>query len=78
MELYDLETHQKKAGPDFHRLKTMVKRGIEQNLMKNLEARNGNYETLWSRIRGQNSFDKELMEIVGNGSSTGAVFQRRQ
>ena len=46
LELYDLETHQKKLGPDYHRLKTMVKRSIEQNLrMKNFEARNGNYET---------------------------------
>ena len=42
MELYNLETHQKKAGPDHHRLKTMVKRRIEQNLrIKNFEARNG-------------------------------------
>ena len=40
-----MEIHQKKAEPDFHRLKTMVKRNIEQNLrMKNFEARNGNYE----------------------------------
>ena len=46
LELYNMEIHQKKAGPDYHRLKTMVKRGIEQNLrMKNFEARNGNYET---------------------------------
>ena len=46
LELYDLETHQKKAGPDYHRLKTMVKRSIQQNLRtKNFEARNGNYET---------------------------------
>ena len=36
LELYNLEIHQKKAGPDYHRLKTMVKRSIEQNLrMKN-------------------------------------------
>ena len=35
----------KKLGPDYHRLKTMVKRSIEQNLrIKNFEARNGNYE----------------------------------
>ena len=41
-----MEVHQKKAGPDYHRLKTLVKRSIEQNLrMKNFEARNGNYET---------------------------------
>ena len=26
LELYDLETHQKKLGPDYHRLKTMVAR----------------------------------------------------
>ena len=46
LELYDLEIHQKKSGPDYHRLKTMVKRSIEQNLrMKNFEARNGNFET---------------------------------
>ena len=45
LEFYDLEIHQKKAGPDYHRLKTMVKRSIEQNLrIKNFEARNGNYE----------------------------------
>ena len=46
LELCNMEIHQKKAGPDYHRLKTMVKRSIEQNLrMKNFEARNGNYET---------------------------------
>ena len=41
LELYDLEIHQKKLGLDYHRLKTMVKISIEQNLrMKNFEARN--------------------------------------
>ena len=45
LELYNMEIHQKKAGPDFHRLKTMVKRSIEQNLrIKNFRTRNGNYE----------------------------------
>ena len=37
LELYDLETHQQKLGPDYHRLKTMVKRSIEQ------EIRNKNF-----------------------------------
>ena len=32
LELYDLEIHQKKAGPDYHRLKTMFKRSIEHDL----------------------------------------------
>ena len=45
LELYDLEIHQKKFGPDYHRLKTMVKRSIEQDIRnKNFGARSGNYE----------------------------------
>ena len=45
LELYDLEIHQKKLRPDYHRLKTMVKRSIEQDIRnKNFGARNGNYE----------------------------------
>ena len=46
LELYNMEIHQKKTEPDYHRLKTMVKRSIEQSLrMNNSEARNGNFET---------------------------------
>ena len=46
LELYNMEINQKKAGPDYHRLKTMVKRSIEQEIRnQNFEARNGNYET---------------------------------
>ena len=45
LELYDLETHQKKLGPDYHRLKAMVKRSIEQEIRnKNFGSRNGNFE----------------------------------
>ena len=32
LELYNMEIHQKEAEPDYHRLKTMVKRSVEQNL----------------------------------------------
>ena len=39
LELYDLEIHQKKLEPDYHRLKTMVKRSI-----KNFGSGNGNFE----------------------------------
>ena len=75
LELYDLETHQKKLGPDYHRLKSMVKRSIEQ------EIRNKNFgpeaeilrRTPWSRIREQNSVYKEFLENVGNGKPTGNV-----
>ena len=56
LEVYDLEIHQKKLGPDCYRLKTMVKRSIEQNLrIKNFEVRNGNYET---KRHGQESVNK--------------------
>ena len=45
LELYDLETHQKKLGPDYHRLKAMVKRSTEQEIRnKNFGARSGNFE----------------------------------
>ena len=40
LDLYNMEIHQKKAEPEYHRLKTMVKRSIEQNLrMKNFEEK---------------------------------------
>ena len=45
LELYNMEIHQKKLGPDYHRLKTMVKRSIEQNLRNRyFGARTGNHE----------------------------------
>ena len=45
LELYDLENQQKNMGPDYHRLKMMVKRSIEQEIRnRNFGARNGNYE----------------------------------
>ena len=41
LELYNMKIHQKKIGPDYHRLKTMVKRSIEQDIRnKNFGARN--------------------------------------
>ena len=80
LELYDLEIHQKKLGPDYHRLKTMAKRSLEQDLrMKNFEARNGNYErnavvkNQGTKQRGQ----RVLGELLAMGNQR-AVFQRRQ
>ena len=62
LELYDLEIHQKKLGSDYHRLKTMVKRSIDQEIRNNnFGARNGNYETIavvknqGTKQRGQRS-----------------------
>ena len=75
MELYDLEIHQKKLGPDYHRLKTMVKRSIEQDIRNKIfGARIGNFEkNPVVKNQGQNIVDKEFLEIVGNGSPTGSV-----
>ena len=63
LEMYDLETHQKKLGPDYHRLKTMVKRSIEQEIRnKSFVAVNGNFEknavvkNQGTKQRGQNSW----------------------
>ena len=45
LELFNMEIHQKKAGPDYHRLKTMVKRSIEQDLRnRTFGTTNGYYE----------------------------------
>ena len=73
LELYDLEIHQKKLGPDYHRLKAIVKRSIEQEIRnKNFGSRNGNFEKN-AVVKNQrtNSVYKEFLEIVGNGKPTG-------
>ena len=75
LEIYNVEIHQKKAGPDYLRLKTMVKRSIEQNLRKkNFEARNGNFQTS-AVVKNQRVKQREQrsLDIVGNGKLTGSV-----
>ena len=77
LELYDLEIHQKKLGPDCHRLKTMVKRSIEQEIRnKNFGARSGNFE---KKRRGQESGDitewTKNSRDCGNGQPTGSVLE---
>ena len=78
LELYNMEIHQKKAAPDYHRLKTMVKRSIEQNLrIKNLEARNGNYERN-ALVKNQGTKQRE-QRTLGDcwqwGKPTGSVLK---
>ena len=80
LELYDLEIHQKKLGPDYHRLKTMVKRSIEQDIRnKNFGIRNGNFE---KKRRGQDSGNKTACtknswRLLAMGNQL-AVCERRQ
>ena len=55
LELYDLETHHKKLGPDYHRLKAMVKRKYRAGKfeIRTLEPEAEILRrTPWSRIRG--------------------------
>ena len=64
LELYDLETHQKKLRPDYHRLKTMVKRRIEQEIRnENCGSRNGNFEkNAVVKNQGTKQVYKEFLE----------------
>ena len=77
LEVYNMEIHQRKAGPDNHRLKTMVKRSREQNLrMKNFEARNGKYETkAVVKNQGTKQREQRSLENVGNGKLTECVLK---
>ena len=80
LELYDLETHQKKLGPDYHRLKAMVKRSIEQEIRhKNFEARNGNYErnAVVKNPGDKTACTKNSWRLLAMGSQR-AMFQKRQ
>ena len=57
--------HQKKLGPDHHRLKTMVKRSIEQEIRnKNLGARNGNFEK--NAVVKNQGTKQRVQRILGN------------
>ena len=80
LELYDLEIHQKKIRPDNHRLKTMVKRSIEQDIRnENFGARNGNFDR--NAVVKNPGTKQCLQRILGHcwqWKSQRAVFWRRQ
>ena len=79
LKLYNVEINQKMAGPDHHRLKTMVKRSIEQNLRIRILRPEMEImkETPWSRIRGKTAWTKNSRRLLAMGSQR-EVFQRRQ
>ena len=80
LELNDLEIHQKKLGPDYHRLKTMVRRCIEQDLRnRNFGARNGNYEgnAVVNNQGTKTAWTKNSWRLLAMGLQR-AVFYRRQ
>ena len=80
LELYDLETHQKKLEPDYHRLKTLVKRSIEQEIRnKNFGSRNGNFEknAVVKNQGNKTACTKNSWRLLAMGNQR-AVCERRQ
>ena len=78
LELYDLETHQKKLGPDYHGLKLWWREVSSQKFeIIILGAEIEIMRTSWSRIREQNRVHKEFLEIVGNGKPTGNAWKEK-
>ena len=75
-----MEIHQKKAGPDYHRLKTMVKRSIEQEIRnKNFGNRIGTFEKN-AVVKNQGSIQrvqKNSWRLLAMGNER-AVCERRQ
>ena len=77
LELYDLETHQKKLGPDYHRLKNMVKRSIEQDVRnKKFGARSGSFEKN-AVVKNKTACTKNSWRLLAMGNQW-AVCERRQ
>ena len=65
LELYHLETHQKKLGFDHHRLKTVVKWSIEQEIRnKNFGARSGNFEK--NAVVKNQETEQRVQRILGD------------
>ena len=63
--------HQKKAEPDYHRLKTMVKRSIDQKLrLRNFDARHGRIET--------GAVGKNRKGLSGVGGGKGSCYQWKE
>ena len=64
----------RKLGPDYHRLKTMAKRSIEQDLRnRNLGARNAKYKNQG----GKTGWTKNSWRMLAMGNQR-AVLKRRQ
>ena len=80
LELYDLEVHQKISKPNHQKLKTMVKRSIDQKLrLRNFDARNERMErgaVVTSRGSGRVVL-KEDQENALNGRQKDSVREER-
>ena len=65
IEIWTTWRFTRKFGPDYHRLKTMVKRSIEQDLrINNFEARIGNNE--WNAVVKNQGTKQRVQRILGD------------
>ena len=66
LELYNMEIHQMKLGLDYHRLKTMVKRSIDQNLrMKSFWGQTWKFWTS-AVVKNQGTKPREQKRTLGD------------
>ena len=80
LELCDMEIHQKISKPDYQKLKTMVKRSIDQKLrLRNFDARNERIDTgaVVTNRRSQRGVERGQGECH-QWKAKRAVFERRQ
>ena len=80
VEPYDMEIHLKIWMPNYQKLKTMVKRSMDQKLrLRNFDARNERIENRGSGYESQGSkLSSKRTRSVLPMESNKAVFERRQ
>ena len=71
LELYDMEIHQKMSMPNDQKSKTMVKRSIDQKLLRNFDDRHGKIET-GAVVKNR----KELIGVEEGGKGT--CYQKKE
>ena len=71
LELYDMEIHTKISVPTYQKLKTMVKRSIDQKLrLRNFDARRGRIET--------GAVGKNRKELIGVEGRKGTCYKWKE
>ena len=71
IELYDMEIHQKISMPNYQKLKTMVKRSVDQKLrLRKFDARNERIET--------GAVVKNRKELIGFEGRKGTCYQWKE
>ena len=79
LEEYDLETHQKKLGPVYHRLKIVVERSIEQEMRNEFWEHKCKFreERLGQESGNKTACTKNSWRLLAMGNQR-AVCKRRQ